>query len=301
MKSTLGILLVTALLAPLGASCTTTQSIVQKVYWADIQKGTPVLDIVTMSDEQRDRVGELAQTITLKDEFGPSDDICIPQTEPVPDEMLPRGTKVSLLTPDGPTTHEVTGHCAGYGAGENHWFVFLTPKSKVEAGSMLAGREGSFPPDARLNAVAEADLSLPKNQALIQTLRPHLCVDPIPDMAQKLCQNLTFTPQTTQVVRGNFGAGMTALVAFRWSVEAEFNIELYSALFAVNEETGTVLPLVDPEQGIYYHWVDFIGDIDGDGTDESVISSAYYEGHYYLLLDWNGDEPDFQTITGDGA
>lgn len=299
-NSVLARLLAPLLLLAVTASCGTSASVIRKVYWADVVKGTPVLDVIVLSEQNSARVGELGQTIQLAPDTMASEQACIPDSEPVPDEMLPKGTPISLLTPSGPQSYKVTGHCAGYGAGENHWYVFLAPGYPQESTGMLAARDGDFSPEARLLAIPDADPALPQNQALIQTVRPYLCKDPVPELAQELCQDLTFTAETTQIVRGHFGAGMTALVALRWVLD-EYGTELYSALFAVDENSHKVITLVDPEQGIYYHTLDHIGDIDGDGIDEVVVGSSYYEGNYFLLLDWEGTEPDFQTITGDGA
>lgn len=296
--------LASSLALALALSACASTSVIHKYYWADVQKGTAVVDLITLSPEHSEKASEYSQTAQLPPDVMAQDAPCIPETDVIPAEMLPIGTKLSLLTENGPVETSVKGHCAQYGAGENHWLVFLSPQVTTQAAELLVAAPGAFPKDAALKRLPEDAPLSPQDIKLAESLRPRLCTDPIPELLVPVCQKLTFDNKTTQVVRGNFGGGYNALVFLLWRIEEPegyASIELYSAWFAVNEATGAVLELSKPEQSIYYNWGDYIGDVDGDGIDEVIYSSAYYEGHYYLLLDWDAAQPDFQMLTGDGA
>ena len=47
--------------------------------------------------------------------------------------------------------------------------------------------------------------------------------------------------------------------------------------------------------------IDYLVDLEADGVDEVGFTSAYYEGSYELLLEWDGAQPQPSTLAGDGA
>lgn len=79
------------------------------------------------------------------------------------------------------------------------------------------------------------------------------------------------------------------------------SIGTMSALLLGGEKGAITQHVLGPEERMESFTVDFLVDIGADGTDEVGFTSAYYEGSYDLLLEWDGHRPGYITLAGDGA
>ncbi|NJL33207.1 MAG: hypothetical protein HC893_04310 [Chloroflexaceae bacterium] len=56
-----------------------------------------------------------------------------------------------------------------------------------------------------------------------------------------------------------------------------------------------------PDERLDHFEIDYLIDVDADGVDEVLVSSAYYEGRYDNLLEWQDGSWTMSTLAGDGA
>ena len=104
-------------------------------------------------------------------------------------------------------------------------------------------------------------------------------------------------------VEGDRGVNARALAELFRLADAragECRYKLSVSMLEVYNETIRDL-LAPPLVSINHYPIERVVDIDGDGIDEFVYRSTYYEGEYFLLLKWDGKAWQVLTLGGDGA
>lgn len=109
-----------------------------------------------------------------------------------------------------------------------------------------------------------------------------------------------------QVVRGKFPAPHVALIAVELGPpededEDEPTLEYLSALLLVDAEGKISGEVYSPDERLDHFSIGYLVDVDGDGVDEVLFNSSYYEGSYEHLLEWDDGRPTTTTLAGDGA
>jgi hypothetical protein len=103
-----------------------------------------------------------------------------------------------------------------------------------------------------------------------------------------------------QIVEGSFPADGTMLVAVNVPMRAEPAMWI-SALFTLTSDGRVATMLHAPDFRLERYEPQSLGDVDADGLDDVIFTSAYYEGDYKHLLRWPEAAPTLATIAGDGA
>jgi len=74
-----------------------------------------------------------------------------------------------------------------------------------------------------------------------------------------------------------------------------------SALLLGDAKGSITTAVLPPDSRMESFAIDYLIDIGKDGIDEVGFTSAYYEGSYELLLQWNGSTPSYVSMGGDGS
>ncbi len=78
-------------------------------------------------------------------------------------------------------------------------------------------------------------------------------------------------------------------------------MSILSAMFFTDRSGRIRSMVVRPGVGIEHYHPRYSVDLEGDGVDEIVFDSEYYEGSYRLLLRHGDKGFETFTLTGDGA
>jgi hypothetical protein len=103
------------------------------------------------------------------------------------------------------------------------------------------------------------------------------------------------------VVRGQFPAPHDALISVTVENSNDEGMDYFSALLLGNDAGAISESIFTPEERLDAFTIDYLVDLEADGVDEVGFTSAYYEGSYELLLEWDGADPQTSTLAGDGA
>lgn len=109
-----------------------------------------------------------------------------------------------------------------------------------------------------------------------------------------------------QIVRGKFPAPHVALIAVELGPpededEDEPTLNYLSALLLGDAEGKISGEVYWPDERLDHFSIGYLVDVDGDGVDEVLYNSSYYEGSYEHLLEWDDGRPTTTTLAGDGA
>jgi hypothetical protein len=103
------------------------------------------------------------------------------------------------------------------------------------------------------------------------------------------------------VVRGELPAPHVALISVTVPNSNE-EMDNYVSALLLGDSAGAISGTIyAPQERWDAFTIDYLVDLGADGVDEVGFTSAYYEGSYELLLEWDGAEPRTSTLAGDGA
>jgi hypothetical protein len=103
------------------------------------------------------------------------------------------------------------------------------------------------------------------------------------------------------VVRGQFPAPHVALISVTLENNNDEGMGYFSALLLGDDAGAISESIFAPEDRLDAFTIDYLVDLEINGVDEVGFTSAYYEGAYELLLEWDGADPQYSTLAGDGA
>jgi len=106
-------------------------------------------------------------------------------------------------------------------------------------------------------------------------------------------------------IPGKFPNGATAALCIHATgikgIKGIKGMDWFAAFVFVDDNGKIVHTVQPPSFGIEHIQPNFTIDLDGDGFDEMIFESIYYEGAYTLLLQWKDGKPVLESLTGDGA
>jgi len=105
------------------------------------------------------------------------------------------------------------------------------------------------------------------------------------------------------VFAGRFPRGFTHLVALVRPLAREDDVGTdHVGGLLLADATGKVEAVIPPKMTIDSAEVLTLVDLEGDGIDEVIYDSTYYEGSFRMLLTWDAaSKPVLRTLGGDGA
>jgi len=265
-----------------------------RFFWAHSDEGKTVIDMIDVVDPSSKEDIVMA----IADPHGHPDGIeqVLPEDVALPPGFA-RGNEWVIAGIDGEHRGKAVAFGAFLGAGESHFTVVLDGEF-----SGLAARAGDFPgPVPRLRKVELLDLKQGDGKALFDAIRPALAKAGPPSV-RKAMGRKRIGAKDLQVVEGRFGGGMTHLIAVSVALRPrDISADRVSGLLLA-DATGR-LEIVHPlGLSMDAYELRYLVDLEGDGQDEVIWDSFYYEGRYAILTGWDaaGARID-RTLTGDGA
>lgn len=271
--------------------------VLDTLYWAEIGKTCATMDITTFPMSLEDELSKLAMM-----DNGEVDPNVECKGKPVETskgvvQMLPPDSTVTVLTVKGPVQLKVRGFWASTGASSSHLIVYMDGNPKFAGLAGLGVINQELPKDLKLRSVPKPD----DRDAQLMTLTRDNLVEYAADDAAAILPKLKVSSKNMSLVRAKLPGKGAALVSIHAHPEGMDEINLLSALVAVDKK-GKILHVFNPP-AVQIERYDFLNtvDLDRDGIDEVILRNSYYEGNYIYLLRWNNGEAQLQQLTGDGA
>ena len=205
------------------------------------------------------------------------------------------GDAYRVATSDGIFDASLTGFELSYGGEGLHFFLVLRIG---EAGASVSGTALASKRDiAKFGVLRDGDQPADVAATYLAVVRAAF------DEAG--LDGKRVEADALQVVRGKFPAPHVALIAVELAPpedeDDEHNLNYLSALLLGDTEGKISGEVYWPDERLDRFSIGYLVDVDGDGVDEVLFSSSYYEGSYEHLLEWNDDRPTTTTLAGDGA
>ena len=283
--------LVLSLLAMLLASPATAEETLPLLYWAEASGKETVIDVTVFENEESGAVAKLAERY-------PGDGAkvtLIPHDEPLLPERFKVGQRYLVITTGGPVTISLRDFDAFMGAGETHLRLHLEPfPVKARSGGLAMPAESVKDPSRlKLRALRRERLPALALKAVIDAANAGLS-----DADKDKLGKRRIAAGDVRAWSGQFPAGLKWVV----SVTRKLDVTEYVAGFELVGVDGKVgATLSAPGVTLNHSEALFALDLDGDGKEEIIFDDDYYEGHYRMLLRWEGDVPKAMVLTGDGA
>jgi len=260
-------------------------------HWATGDDVALVVDVLQMQGDPN-LLEKLAQR--YGDRAAGGQFVPIPTTE----KLLPRfpqmGDKVTLVSVLGVAKTAVIGFGIKRGTTEIHLQILLEPVKGVSEALVVIG--GKVAPGAKLLAVPKLDPRQPGLPERLNDVRSVLLAKSR-GKAAGLLGKLKLGARHVQIVPGRFGPSSTTLVSLAVPRRKQ---EVLSAL-AFLDEVGLVSAIVEaPQVGLRRYPLRALVDVDGDGVDEVLYTSAYDKGAYQMLAKWDGEAWRQIVLAGDG-
>lgn len=265
------------------------------IAWAEVGATETEVDVIRLPPDDEARVSRLADRCEPRPD---RNDCAVTPGDPDAPQVFAIGQSVAVVTDRGTLTLPVIGRSVSRGASEMHLTVRL-------AGSpAYAGRRGlALPADQLVRPtflrgpaeILPGEGPLRDWRALVSKLLPPALTPAekalLPDRALRNAKHVRVLP-------GRFGGPGRALVSV--AVPAD-DTEYVSTVFLVDADAQTVTFVTRPARRLERVDPLYAVDLDGDGTDEAVVDSSYYEGAYHVLLRWDGQRFVDVILSGDGA
>ncbi|MCX4239665.1 hypothetical protein [Paraliomyxa miuraensis] len=269
-----------------------------KVYWAELSYGhRTVVDVIDATGPTGS--DDLAILAFAEQEFDG-----IESTLPSEVELpvgFAREDEWLVATPAGQRRGKVTGFGVGTGASELHFVVALDLEDVQGLAMRARDYEGMLPP---LRKAEKVELGTPEGKALLEAIRPAVAGLATDEDCRRALERKAFGKRNARAVQGRFPRGFTHVVAIEVPLRPSPDgapVEHVAAL-VLADATGRVEAVHGPGPTLDSYAIRYLVDLEGDGHEEVVYDSSYYEGDYRLLLGWDADgKPVHRTLTGDGA
>ncbi len=261
---------------------------VEHVFWAEAEGATLVLDVIHFRQREfgplaRACEAALAKAAETDEEDDDERARFMPSHRAL--RSFRKGEPMTVVGPDGLVAVTATGFCGEYGASDGHLAVRLEPRpGAVEAAVVV---RGAVDADARLRVPEAAAAPSPAAAAEIERIR---------GLARSKRRMKTSTMELRAAAAGS------QLVSV--SIPRRDEEDAYPGFsgLVVVEPSGKVHALVAPGRRAHRLDVHHLVDLDGDGVDEVVLTTDYFEssGYTYLAV-WNGLRYAMLRLAGDGG
>ncbi|MCA9708471.1 MAG: hypothetical protein KDK70_21655 [Myxococcales bacterium] len=264
------------------------------LYWADAGNGRATIDMIDVAGpaEGPDPV------MTLADAHDHPNGV---------DAVLPAGVTLPpgfavgdpwiVMTTEGERRGKAVAFGAMGGASESHFVVALD----VEASGLAVRARDWSRPVPRLREAKALELAHGPGKALWKAIRPGVLAA-AKGKAKGVLERGRLSAEHVTVVEGSFHGGFTHLVALLLQPKPDAIGDDHVAGLLLADATGRVEAVFPPDMTIDAYEVRYLVDLEGDGQDEVVWKSSYYEGSYSMFMAWDAaGVMKNRTLTGDGA
>ncbi len=228
---------------------------------------------------------------------------------PPDDPDLPRCFKIgdafAVVTAQGTQRCTLKGFGVRPGAGATHLFLVLdgVPNAGPDALVVrLAGAGAAIAAPATtvaLRPAAGAALAARASRPLWPAARAGLLKGAPAKVRQAFATRLR-PAKHVQWFGGRFGSQATGIVTV--GIEPKLpGYDWVSAMALVDAKGRPIHIVGKADFGLEHYELNSLVDLDGNGVDEVVFESNYYEGYSYLLLRWTGQTFESVLLTADGA
>ena len=204
-------------------------------------------------------------------------DVVRPSTFVLPGKTLAPGAFVGVET-DG-------------GASEEWWVLVFDAKGIPEGSGVAVLGEL---PDPKLRAAKPMKLTEERVASVRTVLDEKLSRGDRRKLGKKV-----LTKSRVAMIDGTFADGGTTLVAV--NVPMRGHDTFISALFTLDADGELATVIRAPKARIDRFDPQSVGDLDGDGLDDILFRSSYYEGEFTHLTRWEDGAPHTVMLAGDGA
>lgn len=261
---------------------------VEHVFWAEAEGATLVLDVIHFQPRE---FGPLARAceaaLTKAAETDEEDDDERARFMPSHRALrsFRKGEPLTAVGPEGRAAVTATGFCGEYGASDGHLTVRLEPRPGAAEAAVVV--RGAVDADARLRVPEAATEPSPAVVAELERIR-------------SLARSKRRMKTSTMELRAAAAGSQLVSVSIPRRDE-EDAYPGFSGLVVV-EPSGKVHALVAPGRRAHQLDVHHLVDLDGDGVDEVVLTTDYFEtsGYTYLAV-WNGRRYALLRLAGDGG
>lgn len=264
-------------------------------YWAEAAKGAArtSIDVTDTPGE------EVAKLVKANEEAGGVEGTLPPTAKLPPGFAI--GDRWAVATTAGAKRGKAVAFAAEIGASESHFTVMI---DTVADG--LAARSGDWPgPIPTLSAARRVDTSNGPGLELALQIKAPIVATAEP-AARRALGRKPIAPRHLAVFAGRFPRGFTHLVALVRPLAREEDVGTdatdHVGGLLLADATGKVETVIPTKMTIDSAEVLYLVDLEGDGIDEVIYDSTYYEGSYRMLLTWDAaSKPVLRTLGGDGA
>jgi hypothetical protein len=261
-------------------------------YWAEVAKGASrtAIDVIDTSGEE---VAALEQA----SEGGDGIERALSATAKLPAGFA-IGDPWAVATTAGAKRGKAVAFGAYTGASEAHFIVVI---DTVADG--LAARPGTWPGKVpKLIKARQVDTASGPGQQLVEAIMAPIVAASEPAARRALGRKPLEAKHLT-VFEGRFPGGFTHLVALVRPLARKDDVTAnHVGGLLLADATGKVESVVRPKLTIDSEEVLYLLDLEGDGIDEVIYDSSYYEGSFRKLLSWDAArKPVLRTLGGDGA
>lgn len=265
---------------------------VEPLAWVEVDEGRLVADVIRFSKADEEQVNKLlAKYPVTGDKYYAE----VPADEPLLLGAWPIGRRFTLVTTAGPRDFRVGAIGVSYGASEGHYLVRDTrPVGRKRLGGLLIPQVAK--PDAkqlRLRELVGKPVAAKRSARILKQLKRQLSLKD-----REHLESAKVAPDAMLEFEGRFQKRHARLVTLRVSLGDQ---HFLSAMFFLDGSDRISAMVVRPAMSIEHYTPRYSIDLDGDGVDEIVFDSDYYEGSYRLLMRRRGDGFETITLTGDGA
>ena len=265
---------------------------VPQVYaWVSGTKERALVDLLVRDEDPvLSQLAKKYQSLPSEGEYAP-----LPDDEPLLAQHHKVGSHLPVVTDRGIVSAKITGYGLGPGASETHVYLVLEPgKRPLQGVAVLTGKPAA---GATLAKVARLDPANAEVAARLEHCRAELLAK-APKNIAKILDKLPPAAKTWQMAEGRMPPDFQALVSI---AKKRNDTEWFATLLFIDAAGHLKDLLAPPLVSINHYPIERVVDIDGDGIDEFVYRSTYYEGEYFLLLKWDGKAWQVLTLGGDGA
>jgi hypothetical protein len=264
------------------------------LYWASTSETVvrSTIDLIDLPD------GEMIMALAEAHEHPDGINATLPKTAKLPAGFAV-GDEWVVATTVGERRGKAVAFGATGGASEVQFVVVIDA-----AGTGLAARASAWTgPIPTLRAPKVIDLAKDeRGKELFRRLEPAIVAATDPSALAAL-KGKRLVAEHLTVVEGRFPNGSTYLVSLTRPVadEEEFDSDHVAGLLLA-DATGRIEAIAVPGMTFDSYEVHYLVDLEGDGIDEVVYDSSYYEGSYRVLITWDAaGKPVQRTLGGDGA
>jgi hypothetical protein len=288
---------ITAVFVFLFALCSAAQAEPPTAMWVDARGDRLFIELSSLPP---DDVAKIHKWLDSAESPETDEDGYILYPKALAEVKLPTkaGDEWTILSPEGQSKATVETILLGRGASEYH-IIAKAKTAKVPDGVLLGFPPGATVKPQKLTAPAAVTEKLAKEARKRFTKELTKAAAP---KAAKAAAAAGGRPKAFERFAGKFADGAEEFVTFEVKKKNQFP--------DVERLTGAVFAKRDGSITHAYYPPDFridrvtllaVVDLEGDGFDELVVCSHYYEGSYYSLVFWDGKTWQSRGLAGDGA